>query len=720
MTAIDRLEPHRTLAGYTDAVRAAADMESVVDEPSPGSSATLWSSRCRVGRAPGFAAIALGCLFLAPVVPPPATTATTATTATDDPENWRGFVADATCASCHGEIAQSFSGHSMARAFSHPERAHRVETFAEGDALSFEEGDTRYQFVHSDGELQYRRWQVGPDGAPMHLWQRTVDWVLGSGSNSRVYLVQSAEGALYELPIAWYTQTQEFAPTPGTMEVEREGRLRVIRRPCLFCHNAVPADPGFDDHRFAPNFFPRELPEGVGCQRCHGPGRHHVDAARRAVDQRPTSAVERRAVRDAVRATITNPARLDAARRRDVCAQCHHQPAVVLFGQRRLDRGDYEFAAGDRLADFLLKLDVLEAHPDGSPRPHGERFEINHHAYRLEQSPCFLNSPPGSLECTSCHDPHRDQNATETFERARSLCLDCHVDGSTETLQAESTGPFQGEHFSATECVTCHMPRRRTEDIVRVVMTDHLIQRQPEPEAERLAPRTEEQDTVLDVFPLDPDPAAVHPTNDLIRAMGGIRAGSLQLTGDLERLIERARRDQPELDLSEPEMRLARALVQLGREAEAQPILERLRLQPAYSLVATDLAAVASARLGHPERALELLDPLIERHESPPAQLLFNRGAIRLGVGHPGACIDLQRATERNEFLRRAWAYLGTCREAEDDLDGAVAAYRQALRLDPTPGRTTAQLVALLRRTERDAEADRIETHARRQSSLPH
>lgn len=661
-------------------------------------------------------AITAACLVIAPSAPP---LSSVRSTAQPDLGHWRGFVDDSACASCHGDIARSFSSHSMARSFAKTANAHWTETFAEGEAASFEEGNTRYQFVRSGDGLQYRRWQVGPDGEPIHLWQRAMDWVLGSASNSRVYLVQSEEGALYELPVAWYSQTQEFAPTPGTMEVEREGRLRAILRPCLFCHNAVPADPTFDDHRFAPEFFPHALPEGIGCQRCHGPGRRHIEAARAAARNRPATPEARRDARDSVRVTITNPSKLEPSRRRDVCAQCHHQPAVALFGQRRLDRGDYEFTAGERLADFLLKLDILEESEDGSPRPVHDRFEINHHAYRLEQSACVLESPPGTLECLSCHDPHRDQAREKTFERARGTCLGCHAEPSDLPVEVEPqtfSDSNLGDHLEATDCVTCHMPQRRTEDIVRVVMTDHRIQRRPEPVEERLAPIQEQEPNVLDVFILDPDPSEAEPTDDLIRAMGGIRTGALSLTQDLARLIEQARKEHPQLDLSEPEMRLANALVRLGRDAEALPILERLRRRREYRFVATELAAVSHARNGEADLALALLDPLVEQLESPPARLLFNRGAIRLGQRHPGACQDLERATQRNEFLRRAWTYLGRCRESEGQLEAAIAAYRQALRLDPSEDGPTALLVSALRRVGRAAEADRFEIHARNQA----
>ena len=47
--------------------------------------------------------------------------------------------------------------------------------------------------------------------------------------------------------------------------------------------------------------------------------------------------------------------------------------------------------------------------------------------------------------------------------------------------------------FSRSDCVSCHMPKRRTEDVVHVVMTDHQIQRRI-PARDLLAPLREKTD----------------------------------------------------------------------------------------------------------------------------------------------------------------------------------------------------------------------------------
>jgi hypothetical protein len=60
----------------------------------------------------------------------------------------------------------------------------------------------------------------------------------------------------------------------------------------------------------------------------------------------------------------------------------------------------------------------------------------------------------------------------------RAQCRRCHE-------QAHAGKPD-------SDCVACHMPKRRAQDAVHVVMTDHRIQRQP-PSGDLLAARQEKE-----------------------------------------------------------------------------------------------------------------------------------------------------------------------------------------------------------------------------------
>ena len=140
---------------------------------------------------------------------------------------------------------------------------------------------------------------------------------------------------------------------------------------------------------------------------------------------------------------------------------CHLQPSVAIPGLRRFGKGDFSFRAGDPLSDHFVQVDVEE-----EGRAASERFEINHHPYRLQQSRCRTASG-AAFSCLTCHDPHQRVPETERAAHYRAACLTCHQD-SPETHAA-----------GQNDCVSCHMPKRRTQDVVRVVMTDHWIRRQP-------------------------------------------------------------------------------------------------------------------------------------------------------------------------------------------------------------------------------------------------
>src|SRR5437867_2398930 len=266
---------------------------------------------------------------------------------------------------------------------------------------------------------------------------------------------------------------------------DHQGVLRRVRHECLFCHNAYPEIAAETrDGFWRKQTLPTALPEGLGCQRCHGPGAEHAGLALGSADGA------------SVRAAIVNPMRLDPQHRKDVCYECHMQPAVALSPIRRLGRDIYSFRPGQALSDYLLQLDIVDP-----AMPKSQRFEINHAPYRLEQSRCFRESG-AKLFCLDCHDPHRGT------KQVRDVCQECHT---------------SGEHTTAkTDCVSCHMPKRRTQDVVHVVMTDHKIQKPQKPQkpmagASLLAPREERDPSIAEII--------APPGAELYRTLASARAG---------------------------------------------------------------------------------------------------------------------------------------------------------------------------------------------------
>ncbi len=148
----------------------------------------------------------------------------------------------------------------------------------------------------------------------------------------------------------------------------------------------------------------------------------------------------------------------------DVCQQCHLETTSDELPQavRAFGRAVYSFRPGEALSDYLIHFD----HAPGTG--HDDKFEINSTAYRLRQSQCFQKSG-GRLRCTSCHDPHRTPRGDEAIQQFRQSCLKCHQQLSARSHPSPASAA----------CANCHMPKRRTEDVVHVVMTDHRIQRPP-------------------------------------------------------------------------------------------------------------------------------------------------------------------------------------------------------------------------------------------------
>lgn len=546
------------------------------------------------------------------------------------------FVNDAQCTSCHQTIVHTYHDVGMSKSFYRPRPDDVIEDFS------------KLPFKHTkSGDVMELRWRAGRlifrrvNG--QSVFEQPVDWILGSGHHARTYLYQTPNGELYQLPLAWYTQTKEWGMAPGYDRRDHDGVLRRARHECLFCHNAYPGDglqmtgdrashPSPVTRSLLPGYWsnqtvPATLPEGIGCQRCHGPGSEHVALASAGADNAQ------------LRAAIVNPARLDAQRRNDVCYECHMQPSVAIPGLRRFGRDIYSYRPGQPLRDYLARVDIV----DGEiPRP--ERFEINHHPYRLEQSRC---SP---LSCLTCHDPHR-----KTADVSH-VCLQCHAKA----------------HRASENCASCHMPKRRTQDVVRVVMTDHRIGVYRDL-PKLLSPR-EERDPVIDDIEVD-DP--------LYRAVAGARAGSASAARQLETLLA----EKPSKDI-EPYLDLAAAQLRQKRydavEATARLILARVPEHP----LALEWLGMARVNQGFRDEGIALLRKAAAL-DPQRVETQYNLGLYSKG---DDAIVAFERAVAGRPNFVLAWYHLGNARAAKGDRDGAVVAWRRALDVDPRFARASAAL----------------------------
>ena len=304
----------------------------------------------------------------------------------------QGYVGGARCGACHAAIASSYRLSGMARSFARAQGS-LPDLDANGRAAFYHAASRRWYTLERRGSTLYlRRHQVGFEGKETNVLEASVDYVLGSGNHARALVHRTPDGRLIQLPVAWYAEDGTWAMAPGYDRPDHSGFRRAIDSECLFCHNAYPRETASR----------REMPEGIDCERCHGPGEEHI----RAVEAGLPAA--------AIRAAILNPARLSPERQLEVCMQCHLESTSrpLPYSVRRVGRAVFSYDPREPLAAYALFFDRASPH---------DTLEVNHSAYRLRQSQCFRASG-GRLVCTTCHNPH---DAAQ--RRYDSACRDCHT-----------------------------------------------------------------------------------------------------------------------------------------------------------------------------------------------------------------------------------------------------------------------------------------------------
>jgi hypothetical protein len=263
------------------------------------------------------------------------------------------------CASCHSQIAQNYLQTGMGRSLFRPAPVNTIEDYTRNNESYHSLSDTHYSMILREGAYYQRRWQIGFGGTEINVEESKIDYVLGSGNHARSYLHRTARGTLIELPLGWYSEKGGYWGMSPGFDSRHPATRRLVSYECIFCHNGYPRIPAGHDTPGSEPVFSGDLPQGIDCQRCHGPGSAHVRAVQTAGSHR-----------DQIRASIVNPGRLSPKLRMDLCLQCHLEPTSTAIPSliRRFNRGPFSFLAGEPLEAFKLSFD----HAKGSG--HDDKF----------------------------------------------------------------------------------------------------------------------------------------------------------------------------------------------------------------------------------------------------------------------------------------------------------------------------------------------------------
>ena len=326
------------------------------------------------------------------------------------------YVGDESCRSCHSEKVQSYWSTAHHLTSQLPSKESIRGSFAKEKNVLKTSNPALYFRMESraDGFYQTSNWAFPPVSTTR---SERFGVVIGSGRVGQTYLYWKDE-QLFQLPVSYWVDLDSWINSPGYRDGTANFDRPVIPR-CLECHTtyAQALSASISSNRYKPD----SLILGISCERCHGPGRAHVEAmaAKKAAE-------------------IINPVKLSRESQMDVCAQCH--------GGRRIPTTDsFSYIPGEPL-DKYYRVDQANI---GVPVDvHGNQVAL------LRQSRCYQGST--NLVCTTCHDVHQPQRDVEAFS---DRCVKCH--------RAENCGEYPKlREKIVSACVNCHMPVQASNRII--------------------------------------------------------------------------------------------------------------------------------------------------------------------------------------------------------------------------------------------------------------
>jgi len=323
------------------------------------------------------------------------------------------FVGSKRCVECHRDIA------SVQLSSDHARTLRRVEAIPELVKK------VPLQFLDENNSVEYQIQKSTPLNGTFNLValkdhrneKLHLVWGFGTGRKGITFVGRNDAGDFGQSRVSWYQAKDKLDITPGLENRVRDSSDALAdwltppkTERCFSCHVTRRPD-------IRPDQITDEI-AGVQCERCHGPGRKHIEAVTEGSNPPGTA--------------ISNPGRLEAKELTRFCGACHGEPPE-----------DFDLPAFSQIVS--------------------DKRSIRFPAKRLLLSRCYDESE-GRLKCLTCHDPHEDlPKSLSYFDRK---CQTCHAGKGS----VRSTCPV-----AKKDCVSCHMPREQL--MGHLDFVDHWIRK---------------------------------------------------------------------------------------------------------------------------------------------------------------------------------------------------------------------------------------------------
>jgi tetratricopeptide (TPR) repeat protein len=502
-----------------------------------------------------------------------------------------------------------------------------------------------------------------------------IDYIYGSGGRADEVYFTWKGNTLHELPIAWLGPQrcwgeQFYDPfDPGDFT-----RVTTVR--CVECHFTWIGHVAGTENEYRRD----DAILGVTCERCHGPGREHVEYHRGHPNDRQARAVAR-------------PRYMSRERQMDLCGQCHTN-AMRAKGR------PFEYRPGEPL-DKFYRLNL------------GDDRESDHVADQvkyLQRSRCFQES---EMTCTTCHHPHRPQDAVTVAQ----ACQKCHEPDSCSD-RSKLPEAVRGQ------CVSCHMPEynrvaikfHTAEDQYVFPMRphEHRIGIYPAARLETLwkhyrtsaseSDRAEARRLSAELSQhWQAEARRFESEHRVMSAIGAWReAYRFEPTTDIRRRLDEVIARQKQID---DDLNAVQQVLRMGRLNEAITILERILKNKPNLARAHGRLGTLYASVGQMARAVTHLEA-VEKFDPDDAYGQNMLGWMAYVRGDGAAAIEaFRRADTIRPFTVEIQFRWGLALQLLERWDEAEFRFRTALEIDPNHASAWQGLAYALRHLGRTEEA---------------